>query len=133
MTVYSNTQNLEPTTLAGEKKTTCRQVRCECLFSHGHQWVMPWSWSATTLCYCSRASPKWADTSAESRGGFMTDNHKELCKVHLTYFTSSLTEVRYWKGVLTVVTSSPSLDFSSVAFILTKHFYTQLLLVCQHF
>lgn len=35
MTVSSNTQNLEPTTSVGEKKTKRRQERCEYMVSSG--------------------------------------------------------------------------------------------------
>lgn len=131
-TVSSNTQNVEPTTSVREKKTKRRQERSECPLCHGFQWLMPRSWSATALCSRSRASPKQADTNAESWGAFMTDKHKELCRAHLTSLTSSLTEVRYSRGGLAVVTSSPSSEFSSLPFILTKHFYMEFLLECQH-
>lgn len=110
MTVSSNTQHPEPTTSAGKKdKVQAGTVWTSSLTPSPA--VMPWSWSTTALCSRSRASPTRAETSGESWGGFMTDSHKELCRVHLTYFTSSLTEVRQERGGLAVMTSSPSLDF----------------------
>lgn len=86
MTVSSNTQDLEPTTSVRGKKTKRGQEQSECPRSHRFQRVTPRSWSATALCSRSRASPKQPDTNAESWGGFMTDKHKELCRVHLTPF-----------------------------------------------
>lgn len=126
MTVASNTQNLEPTTSSGKKRQSVGRS-CVNVFSHTVSSGLclgpgPPQPSALT----AKPPPKWADTSAESWGTFTTDNHKELCRVHLTYFTSSFAEVRYQRGGLTVMTSSPALDFSSMAFILTKHFYMQL-------
>lgn len=68
------------------KKTKRGQDRSEHPLSHRFQRVTPRSWSATALCSRSRASPKRPDTTAESWGGFMTDKHKELCRVQLTSF-----------------------------------------------